>query len=593
MRVNGTPTAPVIRASETDASAPAALETLNASGFSSLLFLIFASPQPAASAAPRDGDVSGKTAPFLAADGKGGTASVAGNGAGGKNVNGIDENDEHASHTETSGKTVDEVAAPKLLAATDDGSGMVLAKPSDAPYLSDFVSDEAGLTPGRTGSPEVSADEVEAVQGREPTDEPPPLLDGEPVKAPTEPRNAHLVSNLREVKAGDASDPIDDGRDFAESGAFSGQVVAQSNGRGSTANGSIKAPEALAKTLAVPGTVRKRSQPDVFQSLHADQPSSDRNFSENVIEGHGPRVMSENESAVFTSEQSATIDGKEMKAGGFAAHITGDKGAALSGSREPIIDPLEVHTVNLLFNGHVPESRLTPKPAAIANAPDDTSGDGFAVEPKLRLEKSANGGVENADTRPFGGETKDSELAPAGRAATQSLNEAANPMPGHILSRESAAPVAEERATPWRATIERVASELAAHIQLNKRETILHLDPPELGKIKINLHLNGEKLQAHIFAEAQEARALIENHMSELRQALQSKNLDLVDVRVQGGWQGGMGEGMHGFPQQRHQHAAGRQETIWASGNALESEMVEPKASRSSKSINGGVSMWA
>jgi hypothetical protein len=324
--------------------------------------------------------------------------------------------------------------------------------------------------------------------------------------------------------------------------------------------------------------VRNRSQADVFQSVAIDPLRYEQNWAETGAQAPAPGVTQiQNKSTVLT----------------IAASTTGEKAGLLSGPTEKSTDPTVTRTVKVIFGGRISEPGVAPKSAVMANDGDTISSAGLVPEPKFGFEKPANADVGDADTPSFGGEAKDPELAPAGRAPTQSLNEAANPMPRPILSRESISPAADARATPWRATVERVASEIAAHVQLNKREAILHLDPPELGKIKIDLHLNGEKLEAHIFAEAHEARALIESHMSELRQALQAKNFDLVDVRVQGGWQGGMGDGMHGFPQQRHQHAATQQETIWASGNALESEMVEPKTNRGSTSVQGRVSMWA
>src|ERR1043166_4980789 len=69
--------------------------------------------------------------------------------------------------------------------------------------------------------------------------------------------------------------------------------------------------------------------------------------------------------------------------------------------------------------------------------------------------------------------------------------------------------------------IEQIANNIAANVSQNRHEAVITLNPPELGSLKINLSLDGGKLQVHIIAEAHESRALIENHLSELKQALQ------------------------------------------------------------------------
>jgi flagellar hook-length control protein FliK len=155
-----------------------------------------------------------------------------------------------------------------------------------------------------------------------------------------------------------------------------------------------------------------------------------------------------------------------------------------------------------------------------------------------------------------------------------------------------ASAAAEVPANAWRPVVERVAGEMAGRIKLNKQDAIIQLDPPELGKIKIDLHVDGDKLQARIFTEGHESQSLIENHLQELRQALQANNLDLVDVRVQGGWHGATGDAMHSFPQQQQQPSP-QQEWGWASGNIADGDAVEAQLSKASTLDKGRVSMWA
>ena len=77
------------------------------------------------------------------------------------------------------------------------------------------------------------------------------------------------------------------------------------------------------------------------------------------------------------------------------------------------------------------------------------------------------------------------------------------------------------------------------------------LEPPELGGIKIAISLEGDRVHARISAEAHESGRLIENHVAELKQALQLQSLDLVDLRVDSGssWSGARSDQGQSFRQ--------------------------------------------
>jgi flagellar hook-length control protein FliK len=143
----------------------------------------------------------------------------------------------------------------------------------------------------------------------------------------------------------------------------------------------------------------------------------------------------------------------------------------------------------------------------------------------------------------------------------------------------------------WRPVIGRVANEIAGHLRVNQHEAIIQLDPPDLGKIKIDLHVQGDKLQAHIIAEAHESHALIENHLGELRQALQAQSLDVVDVRVSHGGFGDGGDPTAGFRQ--HSHTG--EESGWRSTHSPDPASEGPDARRPDRTQrpSGRVSVWA
>ena len=140
----------------------------------------------------------------------------------------------------------------------------------------------------------------------------------------------------------------------------------------------------------------------------------------------------------------------------------------------------------------------------------------------------------------------------------------------------------------WSPVINRVAGEIVAGVRQNKHEAVITLEPPELGHIKIGLSLEGDKVQAHILAETHESGRLIENHLSELKQALQLQSLDLVDIRVESGSWNGVGsnyaESFRNF--NRQQQWRDGSESSFSPG--MTGETGEPQIFRSSYSVADG-----
>ena len=208
---------------------------------------------------------------------------------------------------------------------------------------------------------------------------------------------------------------------------------------------------------------------------------------------------------------------------------------------------------------------------------------------------SVSAKTSNGEFNILVGDKAPHETSEMSRDGAQRSNETATFIVRPTVLPEAASAAADVPANSWRPVVERVAGEMAGRIKLNKQDAIIQLDPPELGKIKIDLHVDGDKLQARILTQGHESQALIENHLQELRQALQANNLDLVDVRVQGGWHGASGDAMHGFPQpqQQQQQTGSQQEWSWASGNIADRNAVEAQPSTALTPDKGRVSMWA
>jgi flagellar hook-length control protein FliK len=144
----------------------------------------------------------------------------------------------------------------------------------------------------------------------------------------------------------------------------------------------------------------------------------------------------------------------------------------------------------------------------------------------------------------------------------------------------------------WRPLIDRLAGDMVGHLRVGKQEAVLQLDPPELGKVKVSLRIEEGKLHAHIIADANGAKDLIESHLPELQQALRAGQFEVVEVRVS---QGSGHAASHDFPrnqQQSHQRHDGHSQNF-ASASAADGLRAERHSRQSRSNERGRVSMWA
>jgi len=242
---------------------------------------------------------------------------------------------------------------------------------------------------------------------------------------------------------------------------------------------------------------------------------------------------------------------------------------------------------------HEAGKNSTPADVESVTGPAGEIHAGTELAGKFQFGKTTDGdGAEHEARLMAEAETK-TDVPRAGRGPAQRLSDIAAPVPRADMAAEKFAPAGDPAPASWHSTVNRVADELASHVRLNKREAVIQLDPPELGKIKIEMHLEGEKLEARIVADVHESRVLIESHLQELRQALRSQHLDLADVRVsQDTGSGGSGDPMQGFRQQQPDG-----EPEWARNAESTAGAASAKSERSeggnSRLEKGRVSMWA
>ncbi len=154
----------------------------------------------------------------------------------------------------------------------------------------------------------------------------------------------------------------------------------------------------------------------------------------------------------------------------------------------------------------------------------------------------------------------------------------------HGVEREG--PAKPAPANAFASAIERVAAEISTHVSENRREVVIQLEPPELGGLKIDLALDGDRLQARIAVEVAETGALLQKHLPELRHLLQEQNLDLIAVRVD--VQGGPAQGSE-------QWFAGQRDGPAMAGQIQAGDESPTEAQRTEPAQRGtsAVSVWA
>lgn len=142
----------------------------------------------------------------------------------------------------------------------------------------------------------------------------------------------------------------------------------------------------------------------------------------------------------------------------------------------------------------------------------------------------------------------------------------------------------------WREVVSQVNDGILATIEQSNHEARLQLDPPELGKLDIQLVMEGEHIRAHIVAESADVGALIQSHLPELKQALHGHRLDLDAVRVDVQTSGGdAGMFSRNSPQEERASRRGRTPSV----TPTTEQDIDMTPSASSVERQGRVSVWA
>jgi flagellar hook-length control protein FliK len=153
---------------------------------------------------------------------------------------------------------------------------------------------------------------------------------------------------------------------------------------------------------------------------------------------------------------------------------------------------------------------------------------------------------------------------PAGVTATTVTSSSASPLAGLGLTASQAAPVpgvivagTQTPATGLPIAEEKVIAQVVGKLTLTRGEgqssITMNLNPEELGRVRLELTVEGDRVRAQFHAQSQQVQEVLEKHLPKLREALENQGLKLDEVRVSS--DSSQQQGGKGFYQDQRQSA--------------------------------------
>jgi flagellar hook-length control protein FliK len=272
----------------------------------------------------------------------------------------------------------------------------------------------------------------------------------------------------------------------------------------------------------------------------------------------------------------------EVASGEASARIQGLMAYARDGMAAAVSTPGRGHVViednGLQLNGQLDAQSGSTAQDAVVTATPSTNG-----------KETSNNAHQGEQDGLFQERFQNSNNQQAQAPLHITGHDRASPSSAHTIEVAQEAPTREH---DWRPLVDHVAGEIKGHIRIGKSEAVIRLDPPELGNLKIDLRMEGDKVEARIYAENQESATLIEAHLPELRQALAESRVEHVEVRVDSAnWNSARGDGQQGRHQEAHDGQAYAHDNVGTRRN--DSKEREPARTQTVNREAGRVSMWA
>ncbi len=182
-------------------------------------------------------------------------------------------------------------------------------------------------------------------------------------------------------------------------------------------------------------------------------------------------------------------------------------------------------------NGSAPQieqasSVVAPPPSAPSTSPD------VAQEIGRTLGASRIGEVESAraPTAP--------SHAGLGRTGRQASGRNEAPLAGSRAEKNASSPQAGEtkniESTPFDRLVRSIRMQAGAH----RSTARMMLDPPELGRVLVDVAMDGDAVEVSVRAETSEARELLQDRVAQLQRALLKQGIEIERFTVVGDWPG-------------------------------------------------------
>lgn len=135
---------------------------------------------------------------------------------------------------------------------------------------------------------------------------------------------------------------------------------------------------------------------------------------------------------------------------------------------------------------------------------------------------------------------------------------------------------------------DQVVTHLSGSVNGDTGRMVLRLQPAELGSLKLELKIEGDRIQAHLHAQSHQVQDVLERNLPQLRHALSEQGLkiDQFQVNVDQRQQGGQFEN----PAQQQQNNSSEKQSGWHQQNLEPEEQFIPLA-HLMQNGGGGISL--
>ncbi len=174
---------------------------------------------------------------------------------------------------------------------------------------------------------------------------------------------------------------------------------------------------------------------------------------------------------------------------------------------------------NPSLNFQLRSGSMPPQPVNLATMPQST-GDLGSSQSQSAASTAAVSSAQSKSLAPPSVESASADRHPPGRTLRRSATTADQSQTGETET--------DQRAE----NVQRMLRVLRGSLMRDKSSTIIRLDPPELGSLRLEMNLRKEAMDLRVGAESDAAREMLKEELETLRSGLQAAGIRLERVEV-------------------------------------------------------------